>query len=124
MGSRMQNTIVASAVISILDALYGDRLRVFVLVNSPERMGEWRRGLQDCLGLSRSDFGPDGGIVVFESPDTLIQRADRLEKAGDLPFIIIDEAEKMIDLGLLQFPLWLAFTPDPQTAPSSSAFDW
>lgn len=122
MGSRMQNVIVASAIVSILDALYGDQLRVLVLVNSPERMGEWRRGLQDCLGLSRSDFGPDGGVVVFETPDTLIAKADRFQKAGDLPLIIIDETENQINLGLLQFPLWLAFAPDPQaTAP---VFDW
>lgn len=122
MGSRMQNVIVAAAIVSILDALYGDRLRVLVLVNSPERMGEWRRGLQDCLGLSRADFGPDGGVVVFEAPDTLIAKADRFQKAGDLPLIVIDETEDQINLGLLQFPMWLAFAPDPQAA--APVFDW
>ncbi len=123
MGSRMQNVIVASAIVSILDVLYGDRLRVLVLVNSPERMGDWRRGLQDCLGLSRTDFGPDGGVVVFESPETLMTKADRFQKAGDLPLIVIDEAEELVNMGLLQFPLWLAFAPDPQASPAA-AFDW
>jgi hypothetical protein len=31
-----------------------------------------------------------------------------------LPLIIIDETEDKISLSLLQFPLWLAFAPEPQ----------
>jgi hypothetical protein len=121
MGSRLQNILVASAAISILNELYGDRLRALILVNTPERLGEWRRGLQDCLGISRAEFGPDGGVVVFESPESLIVKADRFMKDGDLPLIIIDETEDQVSLGLLQFPLWLAFAPDPQ---APQAFDW
>lgn len=113
MGSRLQNILVASAAISILDALYGDRLRVLVLANSPERLGEWRRGLQDCLGISRGDFGPDQGIILFEAPAPVALKAERLMKIGDLPLIIVDESESSISLGLLQFPMWLAFAPDP-----------
>jgi hypothetical protein len=30
-----------------------------------------------------------------------------------LPLIVIDETEDVINLALLQFPLWLAFAPDP-----------
>ena len=113
MGSRLQNILIASTVISVLKELQGDRLRVLVLGNSPERLGEWRRGLQDCLGISRADFGSDQGVVLFDAPEPLAQRADRLVKQKQLPFIIVDEAEGVIDIALLQFPLWLAFAPDP-----------
>ncbi|MFP4009438.1 MAG: DUF3086 domain-containing protein, partial [Spirulinaceae cyanobacterium] len=113
MGSRLQNILVASAAISILRNLYRDRVKVLVLANTPERLGEWRRGLQDCLGISRSDFGPSRGVVLFESPEALVQKAERLVAAKELPLIIIDDTEERIDLALLQFPLWLAFAPDP-----------
>lgn len=114
MGSRLQNILVASTVISVMYALYGDRLRALVLANSPERLGEWRRGLQDCLGVSRSDFGSDRGLSLFESPESLVFKAERLQKENLLPLIIIDETEDLISLSLLQFPLWLAFAPNPQ----------
>ncbi len=115
MGSRLQNILIASSAISILHKLYGDRVRTLVLANTPERLGEWRRGLQDCLGIGRPDFGPDRGVVLFEASDALAQKADRLTKANQLPLIIIDDSEEQISLSLLQFPLWLAFAPDPKT---------
>jgi Protein of unknown function (DUF3086) len=114
MGSRLQNILVASATISVLRTLYGDRLRTLILANTPERLGEWRRGLQDCLGISRSDFGPENGVTLFEESPALVQKADRLVNQKQLPLIIIDETEDKISLSLLQFPLWLAFAPDPQ----------
>ncbi|MEC4804887.1 MAG: DUF3086 domain-containing protein [Jaaginema sp. PMC 1079.18] len=113
MGSRLQNILIASAAISILRDLYRDRVKILVLANTPERLGEWRRGLQDCLGISRSDFGPSRGVVLFESPEALVQKAERLVAAKELPLIVIDDTEERIDLALLQFPLWLAFAPDP-----------
>lgn len=113
MGSRLQNILITSAIISVLRDGYSDRLRTLVLGNSPERLGEWRRGLQDCLGISRADFGSEEGIVLFEDPEPLAQRADRLLKQKQLPFIVVDETEVAIDISLLQFPLWLAFAPDP-----------
>jgi ATP:corrinoid adenosyltransferase len=70
--------------------------------------------LQDCLGISRSDFGPEQGIVLFESAEAVVQKAERLVKERQMPLIIIDETEDQINLSLLQFPLWLAFAPDPQ----------
>jgi hypothetical protein len=115
MGSRLQNILISSAVTSILYKLYGDRLRTLVLASTPERLGEWRRGLQDCLGIGRPDFGPDRGVVLFEAAGALAQKADRLVKANQLPLIIIDDSEEQISLALLQFPLWLAFAPDPKT---------
>jgi hypothetical protein len=115
MGSRLQNILIASSAVSILHKLYGDRIRTLVLANTPERLGEWRRGLQDCLGIGRPDFGPDRGVVLFEAADALAQKADRLVKANQLPLIIIDDSEEQISLALLQFPLWLAFAPDPKT---------
>ncbi|MDY6896801.1 MAG: DUF3086 domain-containing protein [Cyanobacteriota bacterium] len=114
MGSRLQNTLISSAIISILHSLYGNRARTLVLANSPERLGEWRRGLQDCLGIGRPDFGPDRGLALFETPSAVAQKAERLVKAGLQPFIIIDDSEEEISVGLLQFPLWLAFAPDPK----------
>jgi Protein of unknown function (DUF3086) len=121
MGSRLQNILIASAAISVLNELYGERLRPLILGNSPERLGEWRRGLQDCLGVSRADFGIDEGIVLFEAPEALAQRAERLVKQKQLPLIIVDETEEYVSVALLQFPLWLAFAPDPN-APSPSLY--
>ncbi|MFZ9975115.1 MAG: DUF3086 domain-containing protein, partial [Vulcanococcus sp.] len=84
-----------------------------VLAGTPERLGEWRRGLQDCLGLAREDFGPQSGIVLFERPDALIERADRLEERGELPFIVVDATEPAVEIPILQFPIWLAFAGSP-----------
>ncbi|KEF41150.1 MAG: hypothetical protein ER33_13020 [Cyanobium sp. CACIAM 14] len=112
-GSRSRNALVAAAAIAILGELYGERFQTLVLASQPERLGEWRRGLQDCLGLTRDDFGPASGIVLFERPDALIDRADRLEERGELPFIVIDAAEQVVEIPILQFPLWLAFAAGP-----------
>jgi hypothetical protein len=66
------------------------------------------------LGISRSDFGPERGVVLFESAEAVALKAERIVKANQLPLIIIDDSEDKISLSLLQFPLWLAFAPDPQ----------
>ncbi|HSF73376.1 MAG TPA: DUF3086 domain-containing protein [Microcoleus sp.] len=122
MGSRLQNILITSTIISVLRSVYGGRVRTLVLANSPERLGEWRRGLQDCLGITRSDFGPERGIIMFESAEALAQKADRLVKDGKLPLIVIDETEDLISLSILQFPLWLAFAADPQTLTTAKDF--
>lgn len=123
LGSRLQNILVVSATASVLRALYGDRLRLLVAIDSPERLGEWRRGLQDCLGISRADFGgPNPGVMLFESSEPLVQKAERLVRQGNLPFIAIDEAEGKVSLALLQFPLWLAFAPDPRVSNTYDSF--
>ncbi len=125
LSSRLQNILVASATISILRKLHGDRVRTLILADSPERLGDWRRGLQDCLGISRTDFGPERGIVLFESPDSLAQKADRLVKANQLPLILLDDAEEYVSLAILQFPLWLAFAPEPQLRRErNTTFEW
>lgn len=108
-GSRSRNALVTAAAIAILTRLYGERFQTLVLAGEPERLGEWRRGLQDCLGLGREDFGPNSGIVLFERADALIERADRLEERGELPFIVIDAGVPAVEIPVLQFPLWLAF---------------
>lgn len=123
-GTRLQNILVASAVISILNDLYGERLFPLILANSPERLGDWRRGLQDCLGIDRAEFGPDRGIALFESPEALAQKADRLVKDNDLPLILLDDSEESVSLSVLQFPLWLAFVPDPQLRRDRQQVDW
>ena len=61
------------------------------------------------MGLTRDDFGPSSGIVLFERPEGVIERADRLEANEELPFIIVDAAETSVEIPILQFPLWLAF---------------
>ena len=122
MGSRLQNILIASSAISVMRQIYGNRLRTLVLATTPERLGEWRRGLQDCLGITRSDFGPERGVVLFEAAEPLAQKADRLVKDGQMPLIVIDETEDQINLALLQFPLWLAFAPEPQIMPAAREF--
>ena len=112
-GSRPKNVLVAAALIAILGELYGDRFQTLVLASQPERLGEWRRGLQDALGLNREDFGPNSGIVLFERPDGLIEKADELEEKDDVPLILIDAAEVSVDIPILQFPIWLAFSGTP-----------
>ncbi len=114
MGSRLQNVLVASATISCLHAIYNQRLCVLVLATTPERLGEWRRWLQDCLGIARADFGTDRGVMLFEASEPMAQRAERLLDNGRIPFLIMDEAEEKVSLALLQYPLWLGFAPDPQ----------
>ncbi len=114
LGSRTKNILVSAALISILGELYGDRFQTLVLASQPERLGEWRRGLQDALGLAREDFGPNSGIVLFERGDGVVERADRLEERGEVPLILIDAAEFSIEIPVLQFPLWLAFAAGPE----------
>ncbi|MBL1211152.1 DUF3086 domain-containing protein [Geminocystis sp. GBBB08] len=119
MGTRLQNILVASAIISILYQLYGDRSRTLILADTPERLGEWRRGLQDCLGISRSDFGPNRGVVLFETSESLIQKGDRIVEEKDLPFVIMDQSDDKVSLSLLKFPLWLAFAPETTSQTSN-----
>lgn len=112
-GSRPRNVLLGAALIAIIGELYGDQFQTLVLAGQPERLGEWRRGLQDALGLGREDFGPSSGIVLFERGDALVERADRLEERGEVPLILIDAAERVVDIPVLQFPLWLAFAAGP-----------
>ncbi len=113
-GNRSKNILISAALIAILGELFGDRFQVLILASQPERLGEWRRGLQDSLGLSREDFGPNSGIVLFERADGLIEKADRLEERDEVPLILIDAAESAIEIPILQFPIWLAFAATPQ----------
>ena len=108
-GSRQKNVLISAGLISILGELYGDQFQTLILASEPERLGEWRRILQDSLGLNREDFGPNSGIVLFERAEGVIERADRLEDNDEVPLIIIDASETSIDVPILQFPLWLAF---------------
>ncbi len=108
-GSRQKNALLSAGLIAILGELYGDQFQTLILASQPERLGEWRRVLQDSLGLSRDDFGPNSGIVLFERPEGVIERADRLESSEELPFIIVDAAETSVEIPILQFPLWIAF---------------
>jgi len=112
-GNRPRNVLLSAGLIAIIGELYGDQFQTLVLAGQPERLGEWRRGLQDALGLSREDFGPNSGIVLFERGDALVERADRLEERGEVPLILIDAAERAVDIPVLQFPLWLAFAAGP-----------
>ncbi len=109
MGTRLQNILLAAAAVSVLHDLYGERLRVLVLASSPERLGEWRRGFQDCLGLTREHFGVDKGITLFEDPEPMLSRGERLLKENLLPLAILDEAEELIPVDVLRLPMVLAF---------------
>ncbi|MEM1368660.1 MAG: DUF3086 domain-containing protein [Cyanobacteria bacterium P01_H01_bin.15] len=114
LGSRLQNILVASAVMSVLSQLYGDRCRTLILADTPEQLGEWRRSLQDCLGISRSDFGPNKGVGLYETSAALVKRGERLRQNNYLPLVVVDRAEEEISLALLQYPLLLAFVPSPE----------
>ena len=118
-GSRLQNILLASAVISILHGIYGDRSRVLVLTDTPENLGEWRRGMQDCLGISRNDFGSNRGVTLFDAPEILVQRAERLLADKLLPIIIVDETEELLNLSVLKFPIWLAFASTNKSVSSN-----
>jgi hypothetical protein len=120
--SRLQNILVSSATISIMRNLYGERFRALILANSPERLGDWRRGLQDCLGVGRADFGPERGIVLFEAPESLSQKADRLLKEDCIPLILMDDSDDVVSLTILNFPFWLVFAPNPQARRDSRRF--
>merc|ERR1712185_220515 len=74
-GTRPRNILASAALIAVIGELYGDQFQCLVLAGGPERLGEWRRGLQDALGLGREDFGPSSGIVLFERPEALVERA-------------------------------------------------
>ncbi|PZU99405.1 MAG: DUF3086 domain-containing protein [Pseudanabaena sp.] len=117
MGTRLQNILVAAAAISVLKAVYGEKLRVLVLATSPERLGEWRRGFQDCLGLTREHFGSDKGIALFEDPEPLATKGDRLVNEKLMPIVVIDESEELIAVDLLRFPLLIAFGGAPESRP-------
>ncbi len=119
MGTRLQNILVTSAAISVLKAIYGEKLRVLVLATSPERLGEWRRGFQDCLGLTREHFGPEKGVALFEDPEPLATKGDRLVKEGQMPLVVIDESEDVISVDLLRFPLLIAFGGAPEYKPAT-----
>jgi hypothetical protein len=119
MGTRLQNILVTSAAISVLKAIYGEKLRILVLATSPERLGEWRRGFQDCLGLTREHFGSDKGIALFEDPEPLATKGDRLVKEDLMPLVIIDESEELIAVDLLRFPLLIAFGGAPESKPAA-----
>ena len=46
-GSRPRNVLLGAALIAIIGELYGDQFQTLVLAGQPERLGDWRRGLQD-----------------------------------------------------------------------------
>jgi len=72
-GSRQKNALLSAGLISILGELYGDQFQTLILASQPERLGEWRRILQDSLGLTRDDFGPNSGIVLFERSEGVFE---------------------------------------------------
>lgn len=122
MGTRLQNILVTSAAISVLRAIYGERVRVLVLATAPERLGEWRRGFQDCLGLARDHFGPEKGVALFEDPEPLANKGDRFVKEDLMPLVVIDESEEFIAVDLLRFPLVIAFGRDPEARLSGAGY--
>ena len=122
-GSRPKNAMIAAGLISILGELYGDQFQTLILASEPERLGEWRRILQDSLGLTRDDFGPNSGIVLFERAEGVIERADRLEENNEVPMIIVDASETTVEIPILQFPLWLAFVGSEEEIYESSEFN-
>ena len=59
--------------------------------------------------MTREHFGSDKGIALFEDPEPLATKGDRMVKEGLKPLVIIDESEELISVDLLRFPLLIAF---------------
>ena len=96
--------LVTTAVVHTLDRRVADELLRQVSTNLYE-MG--RDALRVLL------LSGNGGIILFEDPEALVQKVDRIVANKEMPLIIIDNSEGKIDLSILQYPLWLAFAPDP-----------
>jgi len=95
-GSRQKNALLSAGLISILGELYGDQFQTLILASQPERLGEWRRILQDSLGLTRDDFGPNSGIVLFERPEGVIERDERIEANEELPLLSLMQQKPLL----------------------------
>jgi hypothetical protein len=54
---------------------------------------------------------PDRGIVLFESPEALIQKAERLIEDKYSPLIIIDDTEETAEFRSFTIPLLVSFCP-------------
>lgn len=124
MGTRLQNVLVAAAATSVLRVLYGNKVRLLVLATSPERLGEWRRGLQDCLGIGRDAFGPDRGVTLFEDAEPLVDKGEKMQQENLMPFVIVDESEEFIAVEMLKFPLLMCFARDRNAKPAFRDFDF
>ncbi|MFN3361569.1 MAG: DUF3086 domain-containing protein [Pseudanabaenaceae cyanobacterium] len=124
MGTRLQNVLVAAAATSVLRVLYGNKVRLLVLATSPERLGEWRRGLQDCLGIGRDAFGPDRGVTLFEDAEPLVDKGEKMRQENLMPFVIVDESEEFIAVEMLKFPLLMCFARDRNAKPAFRDFDF
>ena len=78
----------------------------------------WAAPTSEALAFSWVTALAEGGITAEMDFDdrslkSQMKRADRLEERGELPFIVIDAAEQVVDIPVLQFPLWLAFAAGP-----------
>ncbi|MCS6959458.1 MAG: DUF3086 domain-containing protein [Pseudanabaenaceae cyanobacterium SKYGB_i_bin29] len=124
LGTRLQNVLVASAATSVLRVLYGNKVKLLILATSPERLGEWRRGLQDCLGINRDAFGPDRGVTLFEDAEPLVDKGEKMLKENLMPFVIVDESEEFIAVEMLKFPLLMCFARDRNAKPAFRDFDF
>ena len=112
-GSRSRNVLVTAAAVSLLGDLYGDRFQTLVLAGAPERLATGAAACKTGLASAAKTW-PNSGVVLFERADALIERADRLEEQGELPFIVVDAAERAVETAILQFPRGWSFAADPQ----------
>ncbi|MFM9111337.1 MAG: DUF3086 domain-containing protein [Prochlorococcaceae cyanobacterium] len=46
-----------------------------------------------------------------------------MEERGELPFILVDAAERAVAIPLLRFPLWLAVAASPEERIGDDAID-
>jgi len=56
---------------------------------------------------------------LFEDPEPLATKGDRLVKEGLSPLVVIDESEELIAVDLLRFPLLIAFGGAPESKPAA-----
>ena len=74
--------------------------------------GRWLKGI-DLRNCGSGSTGATNVLRNVGKGPALVERADRLEERGEVPLILIDAAERSVDIPVLQFPLWLAFAAGP-----------
>ena len=93
-GTQPRNILASAALIAII----GEALRRSIPVpgagRRPRTAGEWRRGLQDALGLGREDFGPQRHRAV-RTPGSPGGTGRPTGGTGEVPLILIDAAERV-----------------------------
>ena len=100
--------LVSAALISVIGELYGDQFQALVLAGQPERLGNGAAGCRTASGSAGKTSGPTAASCCSTAPMPWWSGPIGLEERGEVPLILVDAAERAVDIPVLQF-LWLAF---------------